>query len=204
MLGFILVGGKRDGENFTIMEIEALEALAPAVAMAISRALLFQDLKRKDRQMMQSEKLAALGEMAASFVHGIRNPLGIILGSAETLKRRNSAPVQSEMIQFIGEESERINHMLTSFLDFAKPKPPNFQEVDLKEILEKTLDLISLPAGRQRVQIQKEYPNGSVPHFPGPRADSGGPGEPGDERPGSHADGGNPADRALPGKKARR
>ncbi len=165
LLGFILIGGKRGGENFTMREIEALEALAPAVAMAISRALLFQDLKRKDRQMMQSEKLAALGEMAASFVHGIRNPLGIILGSAETLKRRNSAPVQSEMIQFIGEECERINHMLTSFLDFAKPKPPNFQEVDLKEILEKTVDLISIPAGKQQVRIQREYPNGSVPIF---------------------------------------
>ncbi len=162
LLGFILVGDKRDGKNFTILEIEALEALAPAVAMAISRALLYQDLKKKDRQMMQSEKLAALGEMAASFVHGIRNPLGIILGSAETLKRRISGPVQSEMIQFIGEESERINRMLTSFLGFAKPKPPNFREVDLKDILEKTLDLISIPAQTRQVQIEKEFPNGKV------------------------------------------
>ncbi|NWF54587.1 MAG: GAF domain-containing protein [Syntrophaceae bacterium] len=82
LLGFILLGDKKGEKNFTIMEIEALEALAPAVAMAISRARLYQDLKKKDWQVMQSEKLAALGEMAASFVHGIRNPLGIILGSA--------------------------------------------------------------------------------------------------------------------------
>jgi signal transduction histidine kinase len=127
LLGFLLVGDKRNGKNFTIMEIEALEALAPAMAMAISRALLYQNLKRKDLQMMQSEKLAALGEMAASFVHGIRNPLGIISGSAETLKKKIPEPVQSEMIQFIREESERINRMLTNFLEFAKPKPPTFQ-----------------------------------------------------------------------------
>ena len=162
LLGFVLVGDKRDGKKFTIMEIEALEALAPAVAMAISRALLFQDLKKKDHQMMQSEKLAALGEMAASFVHGIRNPLGIILGSAETLKRRTSGSIQTEMIEFISEESERINRMLTSFLGFAKPKPPVFQEVDLREILEKTVELISIQARSQQVQIQKEYPNGKV------------------------------------------
>jgi signal transduction histidine kinase len=165
LLGFILVGDKRDGKKFTIMEIEALEALAPAVAMAISRALLYQDLKKKDHQMMQSEKLAALGEMAASFVHGIRNPLGIILGSAETLRRRMPEPVQSEMIQFISEESERINHMLTSFLGFAKPKAPTFREVDLKDILERTMDLISTPARNQQVQIQKEYPEGKVLMF---------------------------------------
>jgi signal transduction histidine kinase len=162
LLGFILVGEKKNGKHFTIMEIEALEALAPAVAMAISRALLYQNLKTKDRQMMQSEKLVALGEMAASFVHGIRNPLGIILGSAETLKKEVPEPVQSEMIQFIREESERINQMLTSFLEFAKPKPPMFQEVDLKDIIEKTLDLVSLPARSQNVQIQKEYPEGKV------------------------------------------
>jgi signal transduction histidine kinase len=111
---------------------------------------------------MQSEKLAALGEMAASFVHGIRNPLGIILGSAETLKKKVPPPVQEEMIQFIGEESERINRMLTSFLGFAKPQPPIFREVDLKDILEKTLELISIPARNQQVQIQKEFPNGKV------------------------------------------
>ena len=166
LLGFMLVGEKQNGKNFTIMEIEALEALAPAVAMAISRALLYQDLKKKDWQMMQSEKLAALGEMAASFVHGIRNPLGIILGSAETLKKKVPEPVQSEMIQFIGEESERINHMLTSFLEFAKPKPPVFQEVDLKDILDRTLDWISIPARKQQVQILREYPQGKKSSCP--------------------------------------
>ena len=162
LLGFILVGEKKDGKNFTIMEIEALEALAPAVAMAISRARLYQDLKRKDWQMMQSEKLAALGEMAASFVHGIRNPLGIILGSAETLKKKVPQPVQSEMIQFISEESDRINRMLTNFLEFAKPKPPVFQEVDLKEVLDRTLDWISIPARKQRVEVLREYPEEKV------------------------------------------
>jgi signal transduction histidine kinase len=162
MLGFLLVGGKQNGKNFTIMEIESLEALAPGVAMAISRALLYQDLKKKDHQMMQSEKLAALGEMAASFVHGIRNPLTIILGSAETLKKNIPEPVQSELIQFIREESERINKMLTTFLDFAKPKPPAFQEVDLKEIMEKTAEFLSVPALERQVQIIQEYPEGRV------------------------------------------
>ena len=135
------------------------------MAMAISRALLYQDLKKKDHQMMQSEKLAALGEMAASFVHGIRNPLNIILASAETLKKKVPGPVQSEMLQFVREESERINKMLTSFLDFAKPRPPAFREVDLKEILERTAASISIPARERKVQIVQEYPEGIVPMY---------------------------------------
>jgi signal transduction histidine kinase len=165
MLGFLLVGGKKNGKNFAVSEIEALEALAPAMAMAISRALLYQDLKMKDHQMMQSEKLAALGEMAASFVHGIRNPLNIIVGSAETLKKRVPEPVQSELLQFIREESERINKMLASFLEFAKPKPPAFQEVDLKGILEKAAEFLAIPARERQVKIIQEYPEGKIPMY---------------------------------------
>lgn len=165
LLGFLLLGGKQNGKNFSIMEIEALEALAPTTAMAISRALLFQNLKQKDFQMMQSEKLAALGEMAASFVHGIRNPLGIILGSAETLEKEIPEPVQAEMLQFIREESERINRMLTNFLEFAKPKPPAFREVNLKDILGGTVELISIPARERGVRIIQEYPKSKVSLF---------------------------------------
>jgi len=165
MLGFLLVGGKQNGKSFSIMEIDALETLAPAMAMAISRSLLYQDLKRKDRQVMQSEKLAALGEMAASFVHEIRNPLGIILGSVDTLKKNIPASVQAEMLQFIREESERINRMLTNFLDFAKPKTLAFQEVDLREIIRKTVDLISLPAKERKVEIIQEVPGERVSMF---------------------------------------
>lgn len=158
LLGFLLLGEKRNGKSFPIMEIEALEALAPATAMAISRALLYQNLKKKDWQMMQSEKLAALGEMAASFVHGIRNPLGIILGAAETLQKNLSPAIQKEMIQFIREEGERINQMLANFLEFAKPKPPAFKEANLQEILRRTVELISIPAKQRGINIVQEYP----------------------------------------------
>jgi len=158
LLGFLVVGEKQNKKNFMIREIEALEAIAPAMAMAVSRSLLYQNLKRKDLQMMQSEKLAALGEMAASFVHGIRNPLGIIFGSAETLKKKIPEPVQAEMIQFIREESERINRMLTNFLEFAKPKSPAIREVNLQSLLGRTVDLISIPARAQAVEVIQEYP----------------------------------------------
>jgi len=162
MLGFLLVGQKKSGKSFSIMEIEALETLAPSVAMAISRALLSQGLKDKAHQVMQAEKLAAIGEMAASFVHEIRNPLGIILGSVETLNKNVSESVRREMLEFIVEEAERINDMLTNFLDFAKPKAPAFREVDVKEVLEKTVELISGTAREQKVKISREYPEESV------------------------------------------
>jgi signal transduction histidine kinase len=115
-------------------------------------------LKDKAHQVMQAEKLAAIGEMAASFVHEIRNPLGIILGSAETLNKNLPESVRKEMMEFIVEEAERINDMLTNFLDFAKPKTPAFREVDVSEVLEKTVELIAGTAREQKVEISREYP----------------------------------------------
>jgi signal transduction histidine kinase len=162
MLGFLLVGQKKSGKSFSIMEIEALEALAPSVAMAISRALLSQDLKDKAQEVMQAEKMAAIGEMAASFVHEIRNPLGIILGSVETLKKKVPTSVRKEMMEFIVEEAERINDMLTNFLDFAKPKAPAFREVDVTEVLEKTVELFSGTARELKVEISREFPEEKV------------------------------------------
>jgi signal transduction histidine kinase len=52
--------------------------------------------------------------------------------------------------------------MLTNFLDFAKPKTPAFRQVDIKEVLEKTVELISGTAREQKVEISREYPEESV------------------------------------------
>jgi K+-sensing histidine kinase KdpD len=168
MPGFLLVGPKKSEKSFAIMEIEALEALAPSFALAISRALLSQNLKEKVRQVMQSEKLASIGEMAASFVHEIRNPLGIILGAVETLHKEVPEPVRREMLEFIREEAERINDRLTNFLDFAKPKAPSFRETDLGEILEKTVELISGAARAQNVEIVARLPREKTPFYADP------------------------------------
>ena len=190
MPGFLLVGQKNSGKSFSIMEIEALEALAPSFALAISRALLSQDLKDKAHQMMQSEKLASIGEMAASFVHEIRNPLGIILGSVETLHKKVPEAVRLEMLDFIREESERINDMLTNFLDFAKPRAPSFRETDLREVLEKN----DRPDLRGRAGAESgdhpAVPPGEILFLRGPGADPRGPGKSGAQRLGSHAGGG--------------
>jgi signal transduction histidine kinase len=72
------------------------------------------------------------------------------------------------MLEFIREESERINDMLTNFLDFAKPKAPSFRETDVKEVLERTVDLISGAAREQKVEIIRQYPAGKIPLFVDP------------------------------------
>jgi two-component system sensor histidine kinase HydH len=114
----------------------------------------------KDRQIMQAEKMAAIGELAAGIAHEIRNPLGIITGSAETVRKHGDQEIRDEMTNYILEESKRINGLISTFLDFARPKEPALVSCDLREVLEKTLLLLSPKAKTLGVEIKKDIPRG--------------------------------------------
>jgi signal transduction histidine kinase len=158
MWGFILLGKKRSQKDYTVEELELLDAFSNQTALAISRSLIYRDMSLKDRQIMQAEKMAAIGELASGIAHEIRNPLGIITGSAETLQKHEDPKIQKEMTSYILEESKRINALISTFLNFAKPKEPKRVSCDLKEVLEKTLLLLSPRAKTIGVEIKKEIP----------------------------------------------
>ncbi len=158
LLGFILLGRKRSQKDYTVEELELLEAFSNQAALAVSRALIYRDMSLKDKQIMRAEKMAAIGELAAGIAHEIRNPLGIITGSAEILRKRGEKKIRDEMINYILEESGRINGLISSFLDFARPKEPKLESCDLREVLEKTLLLLSPQAHTLGVKIMKEIP----------------------------------------------
>jgi signal transduction histidine kinase len=156
--GFILLGRKGSQKDYTVEELELLEAFSNQTTLAISRALIFRDMSLKDKQIMQAEKMAAIGELAAGIAHEIRNPLGIITGSAETVRKREDKKIREEMLNYILEESNRINGLISNFLDFARPKEQKLVNFDLREVLEKTLLLLSPQAHTLGVEIKKEIP----------------------------------------------
>jgi len=158
LLGFILLGRKLSQKDYTVEELELLEAFLNQAALAISRVLIYRDMSLKDKQIMQAEKMAAIGELAAGIAHEIRNPLGIITGSAETVRKHGDPKIRDEMTNYILEESKRINGLISTFLDFAKPKEPRLVSCDLREVLEKTLFLLSPQARTLGVAIDREIP----------------------------------------------
>ena len=158
LLGFIVLGKKRSEKDYTVEELELLEAFSNQTALAISRALIYRDMSLKDKQIMQAEKMAAIGELAAGIAHEIRNPLGIITGSAETVRKHADRKIREEMTNYILEESKRINGLINTFLDFARTKEPKLVSCDLREVLEKTLLLLSPQAKTLGVEIKKEVP----------------------------------------------
>ena len=102
--------------------------------------------KRNEEQMALKEELSrarhlsSLGEMTAGISHEIRNPLGIIKSSAELLKKKLAQTNPENAIPgIIVEESERLDKIITDFLDFAKPITPHFSRCNLMHILEKNI-----------------------------------------------------------------
>ncbi len=162
LVGFLLLGEKGSQKDYTQEEIELLEAFLSQGVLAVSRALVYRDMSLKDKQILQAEKMAAIGELAAGIAHEIRNPLGIITGSAETIQKHEQQKIREEMTGYILEESKRINGLITHLLDFAKPKEPQLIHCDLREVLEKTLFILSPQAHTLGVEIRKDIPQEPV------------------------------------------
>ncbi|MGE0615657.1 MAG: PAS domain-containing sensor histidine kinase [Bacteriovoracia bacterium] len=87
----------------------------------------------------EKERLAALGEMAAGLAHEIRNPLGAIKGAAQFLDPNAGGP-DSRFLKVIVEETDRLNHVVTQFLDYSRPNAVEFQQIDLAELARKTCE----------------------------------------------------------------
>ena len=106
----------------------------------------FQDvteLKKRDREARVQQRLAAVGEMAAGIAHEIRNPLASMAGSIQILRDELPlTPDQSQLMDIVLRESDRLNDTIRSFLSFAKPQRTAVADLDIRQILTDTARLL--------------------------------------------------------------
>ena len=159
--GYLALGKRKAGTIWEMADLQFLDTLANQASVAISRALIYEKEKEQERRMLQAEKLAALGTLSAGMAHEIRNPLHIISGSAETLMNGSlSKEEEREILKFIVDEAERLNRIVTHFLDFARPKEPELQKCHVVPLVDETLELISEKAKTANITIEKQYEEG--------------------------------------------
>ena len=123
-----------------------------------------EELKRTYHQLMQKEKMAALGELTARIAHEIKNPLGIIKGSAQILvDETEETEVKTEVGGFIIEEVNRLDLKVRDLLNHAKPKPLSLEEIDLNRILEERIQFWESQKFKgKKIRIIRKY-NKSIP-----------------------------------------
>jgi len=137
--------------------------------MIISRAgrindQRIQEREQLERELQQQEKLAGMGRMVAGIAHEIRNPLGIIRSTAELLLKRNkdSDGVNAKLLSAIFDESKRLSKTVGDFLDYARPKSPRQDPVDLATVLDQALTFLEPKCEEQGVAVTRDYAPGLV------------------------------------------
>ncbi len=119
-------------------------------------AEMIEALERSREHLVRAGKLAVVGEMAAIMAHEVRTPLGILKSSAQMLQRRPGLTEQDrELTGFIVEETERLNRLVTTLLECASPRPPQFQPQDLHTVLEHVLALVGPKAEKKGLALER-------------------------------------------------
>jgi len=175
-LGAIAADFVDPNKKITKEALESVMVFAQQAGLAIHNAFIYQelktfsqqmeekiqkttaDLRKTEAQLIRSEKLAALGQLAAGIAHEIRNPLTSINILIHSLtKNFPCEDSHREDLNVIEEEIDRINEILDRFLRFAKPAPPLLERTEVAPIFEETLQLIRPRMEKQRVHVQKEF-----------------------------------------------
>ena len=136
LYGLLTVRDDRLRDAFSREEVQLLAGLATQVAITVENSELYRQMKEKDR-------LAALGEMAAGLAHEIRNPLGSIKASAQYLSEADRSPEDGrEFLGIIVDEVDRLNRVVSSFLDYARPPHTDPEPIYVNAAVERTLQLL--------------------------------------------------------------
>lgn len=149
VIGLLVVQDERVRDAFSPDEIVLLERLASMIGVVVENSRAYARMKERDR-------LAVLGQMAAGLAHEIKNPLGSIKGAAQLLNdsaEDDEGPATSQdFLDIIIEEVDRLDRVVGSVLDYARPRKGNPAPVDVNAVVKRTVQILQ-PSCNDRTQL---------------------------------------------------
>jgi signal transduction histidine kinase len=143
--------------------VEAERLYAEAIENNRQLGEMYQRLRQAQLQLIQSEKLAAVGQLTAGIVHDVKNPLGVIKGMAEELMEDiGNDPSAREALQIIRDNANRANEIVSDLLKFARQSTPEMIERDLRDTVEGALRLTNYLLRKAGVDQVLEMPDDPV------------------------------------------
>jgi signal transduction histidine kinase len=164
VVGVIVVDNKFNGKPITDQDLEFLSLFATQAGLAVESAQVYtrleeasREIQRSHHQLLQQERLAALGVMAAHVVHEIRNPLVSIGGFARRLGRRlRGREPEGQYAQIIAREVDRLERIVRDVQGMTREVHPAPVETDLHALIQDCLILFAERIAQRRVHLQLE------------------------------------------------
>ncbi|OGC83627.1 MAG: hypothetical protein A2W07_04255 [candidate division Zixibacteria bacterium RBG_16_43_9] len=162
--GILLLSDKVSGLPYKDDDLEFLSILVNQIAVAVENTLLYQsekkvnsELNKAQQQLVQAEKLAALGQLSAAIAHEVNNPLGIIKNYLAILSQSMKKTDKSwSHLKVVKEEVNRIARIVKQLLDFYQPKSETRIPTDIGFLLEDTLTFVEEQFSKNKIRLAKK------------------------------------------------
>ncbi len=164
LVGALVAIDNAPARLFRQRDLYLLDMLAPQAATSIRNVQLFDELelrmlelKRKENQLQQSEKLASIGRMAAAIAHEVNNPLQSVRNCLNISKRKNvPAEKRGHYLDMALNEVERLSNTVQQLLEFYRPSEGERSEVDVVQLIERVLALLERQLVERNVKVIRE------------------------------------------------
>ncbi len=170
VMGVIEISQDLSGDLETLIYLQAwiiftsltiMSGLFWALRFIVARAERIIEARAAERRKLevklnQSERLASLGKMVASVSHEIKNPLGIVRSTGEILGKRLRpiSPENGHLADIIVEETTRLDGIVREFLDFARPKEPKLNKININDVLKKVTGFMGPEFFKRKIVVK--------------------------------------------------
>jgi two-component system NtrC family sensor kinase len=158
----------RENRVYTSNDENLLVAIGRQLATTIEKVRLYEetcrayeDLRRTQEQLLQSEKMSAVGQLIAGVAHELNNPLTAILGYAQLLESEGLSERAAEFVNKLFKQAQRTHRVVQSLLSFARQRKPQKEKVDICKILEETLVLRDYDLRVNNIALERDFAPGA-------------------------------------------
>ncbi len=153
----------REAREYSSNDENMMVAVGRQLATTIEKVRLYEetcrayeDLRRTQEQLLQSEKMSAVGQLIAGVAHELNNPLTAILGYAQLLESEGLNDRASDFVRKLFKQAQRTHRVVQNLLSFARQRTPQKQEVDLRKIVDETLALRDYDLKVNNILLERE------------------------------------------------
>jgi len=164
-IGIMGIASKED-RHYSSNDENLLVAISRQLATTIEKVQLYEetcrayeDLRRTQEQLLQSEKMSAVGQLISGVAHELNNPLTAILGYAQLLEGAGLDHQSADYVRKLFKQAQRTHRVVQNLLSFARQRKPQKQEVDLRKVLEESLTLREYDLKVNNVSLERDIPD---------------------------------------------